>query len=222
MPTFDLKNPTIQKIVLAALLAVGVLAVFFFTHFLPFGYPNQQERLTALTADYERKSTELARARATVADLPRFEAEYETLHDRWLLAAELLPADRQQASMLRRITLAGQESGVQFVLFKPASPKSETYYTEMPVQISVSGGYHQLGSFLAELANMRRIVTVSNVRLKAIPSGEASAYSTTAAEFTASAYSLNSTPAPEAPAKGAPAAKPETKKEGGTHARKSS
>ncbi len=222
MPTFDLKNPAIQKMVLAALLAVGVLAVFFFTHFVPFGYPNQQERLTALKADYERKSTELARARATVADLPRFEAEYETLHDRWLLAAELLPADRQQASMLRRITLAGQESGVQFVLFKPASPKSETYYTEMPVQISVSGGYHQVGSFLAELANLRRIVTVSNVRLKAIPSGEASAYNTTAAEFTASAYSLNSTPAPEAPSKAAPAAKPETKKEGGTHARKSS
>ncbi len=224
MPTFDLKNPAIQKIVLAGLLAVGVLALFFFTHLLPFGYPNQQERLTALKADYERKSTDLARARATVADLPRFEAEYEMLHDRWLLAAELLPADRQQASMLRRITLAGQESGVQFVMFKPATAKSETYYTEIPVQITVNGGYHQVGSFLAELANMRRIVTVSNVRLKASPPVAGNAYVTTAAEFTAAAYSLNSAPAPETASKGAgaKAAKAESKKEGGSNARKSS
>src|SRR5512143_72218 len=142
MPTFDLKNPTIQKIVLAALLAVGVLAVFFFTHFLPFGYPNQQERLTALKADYERKSTELARARATVADLPRFEAEYEQLHQRWSLAAELLPTDRQVAALLRKITLAAEQTGVHFVTFRPSGPKNEQYYTEMPLQITVNGGYH--------------------------------------------------------------------------------
>jgi len=222
MPTFDLKNPTIQKIVLTVLLAGGVLAVFFFTHLLPFGYKNQQERLGVLKADYERKSTELARARATVADLPRFEAEYEMLHDRWLLAAELLPADRQQASMLRRITLAGQESGVQFVLFKPASPKTETYYTEMPVQITVTGGYHQVGSFLAELANMRRIVTVSNVRLKSSPGSDGNPLCTTGADFTASAYSLNASTAAEATSKAAPAGQADSKKEGGSNARKSS
>jgi len=95
MANLDLKNPMVQKTVLSVLLSGGLLAVFFFTHFLPFGYPNQQDRLNLLKADFERKSTELARARTTVADLPRFESEYEQLHDRWLLAAELLPTDRQ-------------------------------------------------------------------------------------------------------------------------------
>ncbi len=216
MANVDLKNPTIQKIVLSALLAGGLLAVFFFTHFLPFGYPNQQDRLNALKTDYERKSTELARARATVADLPRFEAEYEQLHDRWLLAAELLPTDRQLASLLRRITLAGQETGVQFLLFKPAHAKGEAYYTEMPVQIAVTGGYHQVGSFLAELANLRRIVTVTDVRLKATPqTGAGNPLATTSAEFTASAYSLNTAPVTQ------PAEK-SSRKEGGSNARKSS
>ncbi len=215
MANVDLKNPTIQKIVLSALLAGGLLSVFFFTHFVPFGYPNQQDRLNALKTEYERKSTELARARATVADLPRFEAEYEQLHDRWLLAAELLPTDRQLASLLRRITLAGQETGVQFLLFKPASSKSEAYYTQMPVQISVTGGYHQVGSFLAELANLRRIVTVTDVRLKVNTGANANALSTTSAEFTASAYSLNTSPVPQPAEKG-------SRKEGGANGRKSS
>ena len=219
MANVDLKNPAVQKIVLSALLAVGVLSIFFFTHFLPFGYPNQQERLNTLKADYERKSTELARARATVADLPRFEAEYEQLHDRWMLAGELLPTDRQLASLLRRITLAGQETGVQFVRFRPETPKSEAYYTEMPVQIAVQGGYHQVGSFLAELANLRRIVTVSDVRLKTNTEASDNTYSTTSIELKASAYSLNTAPASGAgPAK----AGDRKEKEGDSHARKSS
>ncbi len=214
MPNLDLKNPVVQKTVLSVLLSVGLLGVFFFTHFLPFGYPNQQDRLNSLKSDFERKSTELARARTTVADLPRFEAEYEQLHDRWVLAAELLPTDRQLGSLLRKITLAGQETGVQFGRFKPSAPKTETYYTEMPVQIAVSGGYHQVGSFLAELANLRRIVTVTDLRLKTNPGLAANPLATTAIEVTASAYSLNTTPA-VAPAKSA-------RKGGGPDARKSS
>jgi len=201
--------------VLSVLLSGGLLAIFFCTHFLPFGYPNQQERLTTLKTDYERKSTELARARATVADLPRFEAEYDQQHDRWLLAGELLPTDRQLASLLRRITLAGQETGVQFMLFRPSAAKSETYYTEMPVQIAVTGGYHQVGSFLAELANLRRIVTVSSVRLKTNANLAGNTLSSTSADFTASAYSLNTAPAAEPGVKNG-------RKEGGSNARKSS
>jgi type IV pilus assembly protein PilO len=214
MANLDLKNPTVQKTVLSVLVSGGLLAVFFFTHFLPFGYPNQQDRIHALKSDFERKSTELARARATVADLPRFEAEYDQLHDRWLLAGELLPTDRQLGSLLRKITLAGQETGVRFLRFKPTAPKNETYYTEMPVQIAVSGGYHQVGSFLAELANLRRIVTVCDMSLRTNPNLSSDPLATTAVEITASAYSLNTTPA-AAPAKGA-------RKEGGSNARKSS
>ncbi len=215
MPNLDLKNPTLQKTILSGLLAAGVLGVFFFTHLVPFGYRNQQERLTVLKADFERKSTDLARARATVADLPRFEAEFQTLHDRWTLAGELLPADRQLASLLRRITLAGQETGVSFVRFRPQAQKTQTYYTEMPVEIAVNGGYHQVGSFLAELANLPRIVTVSQMHLKANNDAK-DPLATTSIELTASAYSLNATPAP------APATKPAERGKGGSDARKSS
>ena len=192
MAKFDLKDQTAMRNVLCILLAVGALGVFFFTHFVPFGYPNQRDKLQTLKADYEKKSTELARARASVADLPRFEAEYEQLHARWAAAAELLPVDRQSPALLRKITLAGQQTGVTFVMFKPAPTKDQTYYTEMPVDIVVQGGYHQIGSFLAELANMRRIVTVSTVKLTVPSATDGSA--TTAASFNASAYSLNSTP----------------------------
>jgi type IV pilus assembly protein PilO len=216
MAGIDLKNQTVLKIILSVLLAVGVLAVFFFTHFLPFGYPNGRDQLVSLKAEYEKKSTELARARAAVADLPRFEAEYELLHHRWTMAAELLPTERQLAVLLRKISLAGQQTGVSFVMFKPGATRAETYYTAMPIDITVYGGYHQVGSFLAELANMRRIVTVGNMRLTTNTKGDG--LSTTSASMTASAYSLNTNPAPAA----GPATRPAVKKEGQPDAAKES
>lgn len=213
MPNIDLKNPGMQKLILTAVLAAGIVAVFFFTHFLPFSYPVQSEKINTLKADFEAKSTELARARATVADLPRFEAEYEQLHERWSMAAELLPTDRELATLLRKVTLAAQETGVQFQAFRPAPPKSEQYYTEVPMQISVNGGYHQVGSFLAELANMRRIITVANLHIK--PNAKKDGILLTSVEFTASAFSLNTSPAPAA--EPAP-----VKKEGENNAHKAS
>jgi type IV pilus assembly protein PilO len=193
----NLKSQAVQKFMLSVILGGGVLGVFFFTHFLPFGYQNQIEKLSTLKADYEKKSTELARARATVADLPRFEAEYDHLHERWAMAAELLPTDKQLPVLLRKITLAAEQTGVQFVVFRPNEARSEQHFTELPLQLSVYGGYHQIGSFIAELSNMRRIVTVSNLALKT--NSKAADEGTTSAEFTASAYSLNSSAAPPPP-----------------------
>jgi len=63
MAGLDLKNQTVLKLILSVVLAVFVLGVFFFTHFLPFSYPNGRDRLVTLKAEYEKKSTELARAR---------------------------------------------------------------------------------------------------------------------------------------------------------------
>jgi len=202
----DLKSPAVQKTALSIIASGALLGVFFFTHVLPFGFPNQREKAATLKAEFEKKSTELARARATVADLPRFEAEYAHLHERWEMAAELLPADREVAALLRRITLAAQQTGVGFSAFRPNAPTSEEHYVELPMQLEVYGDYHQIGSFLAELANMRRILTVANLTLKENTRGDS--WATTTAEFTASAYSLNNSPGGGAPAPGAAPVQP--------------
>jgi type IV pilus assembly protein PilO len=193
MATFDLKSPGAQKLLLAVLLAGGALGVYFSTHLLPWTFPKGSEKIADLKSQYEQKSAELARARASVADLPRFEAEYDQLHQRWEMASELLPTERQLPTLLRKITLAGQQTGVTFTMFRPGAVQPSDFHTEMPIAVSVSGDYHAVGSFLAELANMRRIVTVSNLKL--ITNAKNDGTGSTVAEFTASAYSLNTAPA---------------------------
>ena len=198
MATFDIKSPGVQKLLLAMLLAGGALGIYFSTHLVSWTFPSGSEKIADLKSQYEQKSAELARARASVADLPRFEAEYEQLHQRWEMASELLPTERQLPTLLRKITLAGQQTGVTFTMFRPGAVQPSDFSTEMPISVSVSGDYHSVGSFLAELANMRRIVTVSNLKLTTNQKNDGTG--STVAEFTASAYSLNTAPAPNATA----------------------
>jgi len=211
MAQVDLKSPAVQKLILFVLAGVSLLGLFFFTHFVPFGFLNQREKIQMLHTEYEKKATELARARATVADLPRFEAEYALQHERWAQAAELLPTDRQLPALMRKITLAAQQNGVSFMSFRPTGMRQDQHFTESPIQLSVVGNYHQIGAFLADLANLRRIVTVANLSLK--PNTKLHSLGvTTAAEFTASGYHLNT--GATAPAQPAVPAK---KKEGADH-----
>ena len=193
MAGIDLKSPAVHKLAASIAIAAVLGYLFFCTHVVSWAFRPEQERVNAHNAELEKKSTDLARARTTVADLPRFEAEYGQLHEQWMLAAELLPTDKDLPMLLRKISLSGQQTGVKFLVFRPASLRAQSYYSEMPVEISVQGGYHQVGSFLAELSNLRRIVTVSNMRLKSAPQGDDPSV-TTSADFTASAYSLNTAP----------------------------
>jgi type IV pilus assembly protein PilO len=79
---------------------------------------------------------------------------------------------------------------VDFHLFQPKPPIAGEVVTENPVQVEVVGGYHQVGSFLAEMANLDRLINVSGLAL--VPEQEpADERHTLHATFTATAYSFN-------------------------------
>jgi len=219
MAQLDIKSPATQRGILFVLGGISLLGVFFFTHFVPFGFPNQREKIAVLKTDYEKKATELSRARATVADLPRFEAEYAQLHQRWAQVAEQLPTERQLPVLMRKITLAAQQNGIGFLAFRPQGAKAEDHYTESPIALSIFGNYHQVGSFLADLANMPRIITVSGLVLKTNTRIRNVAASTVA-DLTTSAYHLTTTSTAPAPAAATPAPAAAAKKEEETHAHK--
>ena len=148
-------------------------------------------KIKELRTDFEKKSNDLARARQSVADLPRFQAEFAALHERYEMAAELLPTEKEMPGILRRITLAGQQCGITFESFRPDPELVKEHYVEIPIQLNVTGGYHEVGQFLAELSNMKRIMKISNLQLTANPKVGEDESATTTATFTVTAYTLD-------------------------------
>ncbi len=189
MASFNLRDPKTQRLILTAFLGAGSLYAFFTTSLVPINYPVAAAQIKTIKADFEKKSNDLARARQSVADLPRFQAEFAALHERYEMAAELLPGDKEMPGILRRLTLAGQQCGVRFESFRPDPELVKDHYTEVPIQITVVGGYHQVGQFLAEVSNMPRIMKVAGLQVLAYDKGDDGM--TTEARFVVTAYTLN-------------------------------
>ncbi|WP_068809445.1 type IV pilus inner membrane component PilO [Thauera phenolivorans] len=82
-----------------------------------------------------------------------------------------LPNRAEMDSLLQDINQAGLGRGLQFELFKPGNDSIKEFYAEMPIDIRVTGGYHELGEFAADVARMPRIVTLNNVGLSADKDG---------------------------------------------------
>lgn len=191
----DLKDSRTQKMILVGIGIVGVLYLYFFSTFVPFGHRAVSADRQVLETEYRELSADLSKARQTLTNREEIERQYEVITQRWDVASELLPEEREVAQLLRKVTLVGQQSGVEFELFRPKARVAGEIYTENPVDVRVTGGYHEVGSFLAEVANLNRIVNVSGLNLRANTDSDAGENTVTAV-FTATAYTLN--PAPPA------------------------
>lgn len=78
-----------------------------------------------------------------------------------------LPSKAEMDALLSDINQAGLGRGLQFELFKPGQVVVKDYYAELPIDIKVTGNYHDVGSFTSDIANLPRIVTLNNMSLVA-------------------------------------------------------
>lgn len=76
-----------------------------------------------------------------------------------------LPSKAEMDALLSDINQAGLGRGLQFELFKPGQVVVKNYYAELPINIKVTGNYHDVGSFASDIANLPRIVTLNNMSL---------------------------------------------------------
>lgn len=76
-----------------------------------------------------------------------------------------LPNKEGMESLLIDINQAGLGRGLQFDLFKPGNESVRDFYAEMPIQLKVTGNYHDLGQFAGDVARLSRIVTLSDLSL---------------------------------------------------------
>jgi type IV pilus assembly protein PilO len=192
----DLKDPQIQKAIVIGILLVIVGYIYFFTSFMPFFFRPMKVKVERLTTDYEKMSAELEKARRTVGNLARLEAEFDKLHEKWVAAQSMLPQEKEVANLLRKVTRAGNQAGIEFLLFEPQTPVQKEFLTENPVKVKVHGQYHELGIFLSKVANLDRIINVSGLHVKSVETsgsgkkGKVQTYNTIEAEMTLTAYTL--------------------------------
>jgi type IV pilus assembly protein PilO len=78
-----------------------------------------------------------------------------------------LPSKAEMDALLSDINQAGLGRGLQFELFKPGQVLVKDYYAELPIDIKVTGNYHDVAAFASDIANLPRIVTLNQMNLSA-------------------------------------------------------
>lgn len=85
------------------------------------------------------------------------------------LLEKQLPSKAEMDALLSDINQAGLGRSLQFELFRPGQVNVKEYYAELPIAVRVTGSYHDIGLFAADVANLSRIVTLNNISLSPVP-----------------------------------------------------
>ena len=154
--TLDAK---VKWAVFAAALLVPAL-LFFFFFFKP-----QSEKITALEKQVATATAELNKVKQAARDLPRHKQEFEAIQQQFEAMAVLLPKSQEIPDLLRNISDLGKGAGLDFLTFVPGQETPKDFYAEIPIDITIVGPYHNLGTFLDNVSKLERIVTVNNITM---------------------------------------------------------
>lgn len=121
--------------------------------------------------------------KAMALNLPAYKTQMDEMHQAFGTLLRQLPNKTEVPNLLVDITQAGLGRGLSFVLFKPDKEKPQEFYAELPINIKVTGGFHELGQFVSDLAALPRIVTVGNIEITADPKAQALSMTAVARTF---------------------------------------
>ena len=153
--------PTPVKIVLWVIVFIAVLVlgyVYDISELQEQLAREQQQELT-LKQEFDKKAYKAANLDAYRKQMVEMEESFGAL-------VSQLPSDTEVPGLLEDITTKGLESGLEISSIKLGSEKSEEFYIELPIDIEVEGGYHDLGGFVSGIAGLPRIVTLHNFEIQ--------------------------------------------------------
>jgi type IV pilus assembly protein PilO len=100
-----------------------------------------------------------------VANLNAFRDQLEEMNKSFGAMLRQLPDKTEVADLLVDISQTGLANGLEFLLFRPGGEVRRGFYAELPINLTVTGSYHQFGTFVSGLAALPRIVTIHNVKI---------------------------------------------------------
>lgn len=118
----------------------------------------EKTREEQLREDYKKKLVQAVNLDALKKQLEQVQ-QYVTQLERQL------PSKAEMDALLSDINQAGIGRSLQFELFRPGQESVKEYYVELPISVRVTGRYHDVGLFAADIANLSRIVTLNNLTL---------------------------------------------------------
>lgn len=152
--------PLLPRVLLYFFIAVGVAVLLWFVKLTDYEAEleaaHAQEQI--LRQDYQKK---LLKA----VSLEGLKKQREQIQQYVIQLEKQLPSKAEMAALLSDINQAGLGRSLQFELFRPDQVIVRDYYAELPIAVRVTGKYHDMGAFAADIAHLSRIVTMDSISI---------------------------------------------------------
>jgi type IV pilus assembly protein PilO len=150
-----------KKILVVVLAGAIVWIAYFSLYFRP-----KQEEIEQVSAKLEEVRLEMEKKKAIAADLPAFNARLETLRKQLQQSIQQLPNTKNVPELLEQFSKTAAESGLQLSKFTILPETVKGFYAELPINLEVIGGYHNVAIFFDKIGKLERIVNVANVQFR--------------------------------------------------------
>jgi len=152
-------------VLLAILVGVPVAGFFVFNQ-------GQIEELEAGQQKEVKLKEEYVNKKKQAINLDLHRQQLREIDTQFGALLKQLPNKSQMDALLVDINQAGLGRGLQFELFKPAgSEQRREFYAELPIDVRVTGTYHDMGAFASDVGQLSRIVTLKDVQISAAKDG---------------------------------------------------
>ncbi len=108
---------------------------------------------------------ELDKAKKNAEELNDWRNKMKQKETQYKTVMRALPEKEEIPSLIAGISQAGRDAGLEFLLFQPKPENQKDFYAEIPVDIDVSGTYHQVAVFFDKVSSLRRIVNIRNIKM---------------------------------------------------------
>lgn len=160
----DPNDPSMWPIAPRALLFVAVAVLVVLGGWYFFVQPEDEKLASAQSQEQQLRQSYTQKVTQAV-NLDALKKQLEQVQQYVTQLEKQLPGKAEMDALLSDINQAGLGRSLQFELFKPGVSTPKEYYAELPIQIKMTGNYHDMGLFAGDLANLPRIVTLNDIQV---------------------------------------------------------
>ena len=153
--------PTGAKAMVIIVLFLALLVGGYYYHLdtLSNQLQDAESRELDLRRQFERKSFE-------VENLEAYKVQLEEMRESFGALVSQLPSDTEVPGLLEDISSKGELNGLRIETIDLRDEILEEFYVELPISISATGSYHDLGAFISGMAGLPRIVTLHDFEIE--------------------------------------------------------
>ncbi|HMK14210.1 MAG TPA: type 4a pilus biogenesis protein PilO [Burkholderiales bacterium] len=152
------------------LLLIGLILIVFAGYW--FDWQGQLEELETSQNKEEQLRQAFLDKKKQAVNLEIYRKQLSDIGQAFGNLLKQLPNKSEMDGLLTDINQAGLGRGLQFELFRPAAQETVSeFYAELPINIRITGNYHELGAFASDIAKLPRIVTLNDININPIKDG---------------------------------------------------